>query len=1257
MRVHEVSMKNPFSLGSEMAIKKRVILLLLIVFVPFLLLEAHVFYNWFQKRKGMEMQANLELARAVGINFETFLRGLIRDELALGLALTGSHPISDKDRDRLLDALAADNPSIHGLSWINPAGVVIASSLRSDIGVDLSERSYFREVAQGRHWTVSELVIEEASGKPVFAVSRAIRAENGDLLGVAGAVIDPDRLSSVLGVHRLADAGVSLIDGKGMHVSRFPPIDYTWEQRNWLKHYPIVEESLKGTEIKATVTSRVTGKRRLAAFIPISSIGWVAASSRAEVDVTEAVFRVLMPQIGLTLLLTLIAAIAAVGLSRPITRSIFKMKEHAEELGRGETEHIVPKGPQELKALAHTLNEMAQKLRSREAAIRESESLYRAIAENFPDGAIYIFDHDLRFRVADGEAINTLGYRKEELEGKTIWEATDMETCRYLEQRYPRVLAGETLHFETQLKGRIFSSAYVPIRDEHGHIVAGMVVSHDITERKRAEEALRENEARYRELVQNANSAIIRWRADGTITFFNEYAQVFFGWRAEEVIGKHVGILVPEQESSGADLTGLVRDVVENPEKYVNNVNENLCRDGRRVWMTWTNRPIFDEQGRVTGILAVGSDITALRASEAKYRDLFENMTEEVHFWEVVRNDSGRIETWRLVDANPPALKTWGRNSVEEIKGKTTDEIFGPEATEHYLPVVNKIMNEGVAHAFEDYFPNIDKYFRFTSVPMGDHFITTGADITNIKKAENAILRQNELLKGINRIFETVVTSVSDEEFGTVCLSVAEEITGSAISFIGEIGPDDLLHDIAISNPGWQACAMYDPQGKRKPPGNFHIHGIYGSVLSQGKSILTNDPAVHPDSIGLPPGHPPLTSFLGVPLKQQDKTMGMVAVGNRKGGYGFQEQESLEILATVILQALARRRVEKAMVHLNETLEQKVQERTALAEAKTMQLRSLAVELIETEDREHRRFADLLHDDLQQMLASARFQLHALSGAVRPGPILDNVTHILEESIGKARSLSYELYPPVLHQGNLYSAIEWLINQMHGQFGLEVHLEKIEKATIPQLKNSPIKEFVFRTIKELLFNIVKHSGVKRAHILLSGNNGQLEITIRDEGKGFDEQDLENAKGKKGFGLLTIRERVHYIGGRFKIASAPGRGSSFTIEVPIQTKTEKSVQIPIQELPHVPAKEPSTGDSVLRVLFADDHKVMRQGLIRLISSQPGIVIAGEAADGKEAVELARQLRPDVILMDISMHRSHPAHQIRDARSAHRRIIDV
>ena len=161
-----------------------------------------------------------------------------------------------------------------------------------------------------------------------------------------------------------------------------------------------------------------------------------------------------------------------------------------------------------------------------------------------------------------------------------------------------------------------------------------------------------------------------------------------------------------------------------------------------------------DEAGNVIGGVSVSSDITerkhaveALAQSEAKYHNLFENMTEEVHFWELVRDDQGQIRTWRLVDANPPTLKTWGRSTIEEVRGKTTDEIFGPGATEHYLPVVERIMTEGVPHSFEDYFPNLDKHFRFTSVPLGEYFITTGADITGIKKTELALRESRDYLQ------------------------------------------------------------------------------------------------------------------------------------------------------------------------------------------------------------------------------------------------------------------------------------------------------------------------------------------------------------------------------------------------------------------------------------------------------------------------------------------------------------------------------
>ena len=78
------------------------------------------------------------------------------------------------------------------------------------------------------------------------------------------------------------------------------------------------------------------------------------------------------------------------------------------------------------------------------------------------------------------------------------------------------------------------------------------------------------------------------------------------------------------------------------------------------------------------------------------------------------------------MDANPPSLKTWGRQTVEEVIGKTTDEIFGPGSTEHYLPVVQKVMSEGTSYSYDDYFPNLDKYFRFTTVPLGNSSLIPG---------------------------------------------------------------------------------------------------------------------------------------------------------------------------------------------------------------------------------------------------------------------------------------------------------------------------------------------------------------------------------------------------------------------------------------------------------------------------------------------------------------------------------------------------
>ena len=167
-----------------------------------------------------------------------------------------------------------------------------------------------------------------------------------------------------------------------------------------------------------------------------------------------------------------------------------------------------------------------------------------------------------------------------------------------------------------------------------------------------------------------------------------------------------------------------------------------------------------------------------VKESEEKYRNLFSNMAEEVHFWKLERDQNGKIKTWRLVDANPPTLRTWGRQSVEEIRGKTADEILGPGSTGHYMPMVRRVMAEGVPYSYEDYFPNLNKYFRFTTVPFGDYFITTGTDITGMKQAAEALEESEEQFR--RAIQEAPIPVIMQAEDGQV-LQVSRswtELTG-----------------------------------------------------------------------------------------------------------------------------------------------------------------------------------------------------------------------------------------------------------------------------------------------------------------------------------------------------------------------------------------------------------------------------------------------------------------------------------------------
>jgi signal transduction histidine kinase len=260
------------------------------------------------------------------------------------------------------------------------------------------------------------------------------------------------------------------------------------------------------------------------------------------------------------------------------------------------------------------------------------------------------------------------------------------------------------------------------------------------------------------------------------------------------------------------------------------------------------------------------------------------------------------------------------------------------------------------------------------------------------------------------------------------------------------------------------------------------------------------------------------------------------------------------LLVRSIHYAVERKQAEQQLKALNETLEQRVAERTATATRRAAQLQELASELTRAEHRERRRLAKILHDHLQQLLYAARLNLETLRSQNhdRPPPAeaLDRIDSLLGECIAESRSLTVQLSPPVLYEAGLTAAIEWLARHMHETCGLTVTVETDPRA---EPENEEVRLLLFEAARELLFNVAKHARTRSAEMKLTASaDGDVELTIADDGAGFVPSSQESDKNSTtGFGLFSIRERLELMGGRLQMDTAPGRGTRATITASIR----------------------------------------------------------------------------------------------------------
>ena len=328
-------------------------------------------------------------------------------------------------------------------------------------------------------------------------------------------------------------------------------------------------------------------------------------------------------------------------------------------------------------------------------------------------------------------------------------------------------------------------------------------------------------------------------------------------------------------------------------------------------------------------------------------------------------------------------------------------------------------------------------------------------------------------------------------------------------------------------------------------------------------------------------------------------------------------------------------------------------------------LHSLSARILQLQDQERRRIARDLHDITGQELAVVAMSLNQLARKMDlPGVnarqgIVD-VVGLVRKIEDEIRTLSYVLHPPLLDDFGLGSALSWYVEGFTKRSGIDVELKVAED--VPRLSMEK-ETALFRVVQESLTNVLRHSGSRKARIRVATDADSVELSVEDEGRGFERGKLASiqaAHAEAGVGIAGMRERLQQLGGNLAIHSRM-RGTELVASVPIvegestASRAEAAVSQAIAETPTPGAAVAETCKK--RVLIADDHEVTRHGIKMLLKDEPDIDVCGEARDGLEAVIKARELDPDLVIMDVGMPRVggfSAAHTIRES-GLHAKIL--
>ena len=816
-----------------------------------------------------------------------------------------------------------------------------------------------------------------------------------------------------------------------------------------------------------------------------------------------------------------------------------------------------------------------------EDAMMVSELRYRRLFEAARDG-ILILDADSG-RIVDVNPFikDILGYSHDELLDKHLWEvglfkniATSKES--FLELQNKGFVRYENMPLETK-DGRHIAVEFVSnvYMVDHEKVIQCNI--RDITDRARAEESLRkahdeldtrvkERTAELGEMVLELQKQIVqRVRAEEASRSASLYARGLLEASLDPIVtispeGKITDINratelvtgVQRQNLVGSDFSDYFTEPQKAKDSYKKALAEGMVKDypliirhvsGHTTDVIYNATLYKNEAGQVQGVFAAARDVTEHNRMENRNR--FTNVLLELFAQKTTRKE--------YLDSVVSAIRDWSGCQCAGIRITNSDGLIPYEShigfSNEFVETENKLcLKTDACICIRAITQSPERYDAPLLTPRGSfHSSNTFKFVDSLtekgkKRYRGVCMRYGFASLAVvpicyrNKVLGAM--HLADKQENKISAQTVEFIENMAM-LIGEaVHRFDIEMELRESEDRYRQLVELSPEGigvERDDKIVFintaaaRLLGAKSSAELIGKSILD---FVHSDF--------------------RERTHRQLEYLRRKGeALPLRENVFLRVDGTAINVEVAATPLiyEKglaAQIVFRDITERKLAQERIISDQK--QLRILTAELLLTEERERHEIATALHDSLGPILAFSKRELGILQKSAPPqvAESLKNIGDNISEAVKQTRTLTFDLSPPTLYTLGFEIAIEELLERFCEEHKLEY---SFQKSDAPKPLTDPVKVLLYRSTREMLINIAKHARAKFVKVVLSRVENDIEITIEDDGKGFDTSAMKEKS--KGLGLFSVRERLRHIGGKLEIESKRGKGTNITLTAPLK----------------------------------------------------------------------------------------------------------